>query len=350
MKKTLLIMGLLLLIGGVLFAGEQKEDLASTEKRLVIGEVFWGLHDSYQQAHQKAAADYCEELGIEFIPIDGQMKPEVQAAAMDDLIVRKVDGIICQAYDQVTMEVSIAAAQEAGIPVISFVNIASGKVKYPTMMIEERAGSIAMGELLAGKMLEFYPGIKFIIASISDPSVEWAHDQRTQAFIKGVQNIAPDADWAFNGGESNREAAYSTAEDILQRHPDVNIMYGYNAENVLGGLAAFESAGRGKANDSVPLKEVFAGVDGSVPEIIKVADPNSSFKATLALQPKTGARKCVDMLLDIINGDLDMYEVDKNEAVVSFVVNGWDMSIDEIQFFLIDQWNLDIDLRKEIAQ
>ncbi len=269
---------------------------------------------------------------------------------MDDLIVRKVDGIICQAYDQVTMEVSIAAAQEAGIPVISFVNIASGKVKYPTMMIEERAGSIAMGELLAGKMLEFYPGIKFIIASISDPSVEWAHDQRTQAFIKGVQNIAPDADWAFNGGESNREAAYSTAEDILQRHPDVNIMYGYNAENVLGGLAAFESAGRGKANDSVPLKEVFAGVDGSVPEIIKVADPNSSVKATLALQPKTGARKCVDILLDIINGDLDMYEVDKNEAVVSFVVNGWDMSIDEIQFFLIDQWNLDIDLRKEIAQ
>jgi ribose transport system substrate-binding protein len=345
-KKLLLIAVGVFLVGSVFIFIGMDED----EEQLVFGEVFWGLHDSYQQAHQKAAADYCEELGIEFLPMDGQMKPEVQAAAMDDLIARQVDGIICQAYDQVTMEVSIAAAQDAGIPVVSFVNVSSGKVKYPTMMIEERAGSIAMGELVATKMKEFYPGIKFKIASISDPSIEWAHDQRTQAFIKGVQNVAPDAEWVFNGGKSNREVSYATSEDILQRHPDVNIMYGYNAENVLGAVAAFEAAGRGKAKDKVPVKEVFAGVDGSVPEIIKVADPNSSFKATLALQPKTGARKCVDMLLKIINGELDMYETNKNEAVVSFVVNGWDMSIDDIQNFLKDQWNIDIDLRAEISK
>ena len=127
-------------------------------------------------------------------------------------------------------------------------------------------------------------------------------------------------------------------------------MYGYDAENVLGGLAAFEAAGRGKAEDKVPLTEVFAGVDGSVPEIIKVANPASSFKATLALQPGANARKCIDMLLKIKKGELDMYETNKNEAVVSFIVNGWDMSIDEIQSFLLEQWNIDIDLRKEIAK
>ena len=332
----------------VIFASGEK--VRAAEKGLVIGEVFWGLHDSYQQAHQKAAADYCKELGIKFIPMDGQMKPEVQASTMEDLIARKVDGIICQAYDQATMEVSIAAAQEAGIPVVSFVNVASGKVKYPTMMIEERAGSIAMGELVVKKMMESHPGITFNIATISDPSVEWAHDQRTKAFIQGVQNVAPDAEWVFNGGKSNREVAYATAEDILQRHPDVNIMYGYDAENVLGGLAAFEAAGRGKAEDKVPLTEVFAGVDGSVPEIIKIANPASSFKATLALQPRANARKCIDMLLKIKRGELDMYETNKNEAVVSFIVNGWDMSIDEIQNFLLEQWNIDIDLKKEIAK
>jgi ribose transport system substrate-binding protein len=335
---------IVLVFSVVLYAGGKSEG-----EQKVIGEVFWGLHDSYQQAHQKAAADYAEELGIKFLPMDGQMKPEVQAAAMEDLIARKVDGIICQAYDQATMEVSIAAAQEAGIPVVSFVNVASGKVKYPTMMIEERKGSIAMGELIAGKMLDYNPNIQIRIASISDPSIDWAHDQRTTAFIQGITKVAPNADWVFNGGKSNREVAYATAEDILQRHPDVNIMYGYNAENVLGGLAAFEAAGRGKAVDKVPVSEVVAGVDGSVPEIIKIANPNSSFKATLALQPKANAQKCVDMLLKIWNGELDMYAVDKNEAVVSFVVNGWDMSIDDIQGFLKDQWNIDIDLREEIG-
>lgn len=345
MKKPLLLIVLvLILVPALLFAVGAKES-----KKIAIGEVFWGLHDSYQQAHQKATADYCKELGIDFIPMDGQMKPEVQAAAMEDLIARKVDGIICQAYDQATMEVAIAAAQKAGIPVVSFVNIASGKVKYPTMMIEERKGSIAMGEMVAKKMREVRPGIKITIASISDPSIDWAHDQRTKAFIQGIKNVAPEAEWAFNSGKSNREVAYSTAEDVLQRHPNVNVVFGYNAENVLGGLAAFEAAGRGKAANKVPQTEVFAGVDGSVPEIIKIANPNSSFKATLALQPKANARKCVDMLRKIWSGDLDMYATEKNEAVVSFIVNGWDMSIDDIQGFLKDQWNLDIDLRKEIA-
>jgi len=345
MRRTILFAALVLVVApALLFAGG-----AAEAKKKVIGEVFWGLHDSYQQAHQKAAADYCRQLGYEFIPMDGQMKPEVQAAAMEDLIARKVDGIICQAYDQATMEVAIESAQKAGIPVVSFVNVASGKVKYPTMMIEERAGSTAMGELVAQKMRGYYPGIKFVIATISDPSVDWAHDQRTKAFISGVQKVAPDAEWVFNGGKSNREVAYATAEDILQRHPNVNIMFGYDAENVLGGLAAFEAAGRGKAVDKKPLAEVHAGVDGSVPEIIKVANPSSSFKATLALQPAANARKCVDMLVKIWNKQLDMYATDKNEAVVSFIVNGWDLSIDEIQAFLKDQWNIQLDLRKEIA-
>ncbi len=344
---ALFIVVLLIAVPGFLFSGGKKE--SAGQKKLVIGEVFWGLHDSYQQAHQKAAAEYCKKLGIDFIPMDGQMKPEVQASAMEDLIARKVDGIICQAYDQATMEVSIEAAQKAGIPVVSFVNVASGKVKYPTMLIEERKGSIAMGELVASKMLEAYPGLKIKIATISDPSIDWAHDQRTKAFVQGIRNKAPDAEWVFNGGKSNREAAYATAEDILQRHRDVNILFGYNAENVLGGLAAFEAAGRGKASNRIPQTEVVAGVDGSVPEIIKIANPNSAFKATLALQPAANAQKCVDMLLKIIKGELDMHATDKNEAVVSFVVNGWDMSIDEIQKFLKDQWDLSIDLKKEIG-
>lgn len=352
MKRVVLagLMITMLLFGFtfVAFAGGEKEEAAGEEK-LVIGEVFWGLHDSYQQAHQTAAADYCEELGIEFIPMDGQMKPEVQAAAMEDLIARQVDGIICQAYDQATMEVSIKAAQDAGIPVVSFVNVASGDVKYPTMMIEERKGSIKMGEIVAKKAMEIFQDQPLLVATVSDPSIDWAHDQRTKAFIQGIQNVAPDAEWVFNSGKSNREVAYSTAEDILQRHPDVNIMFGYNAENVLGALAAFEAAGRAKAVNKVPQTEIFAGVDGSVPEIIKIANPESSFKTTLALQPRANARKCIDMLLKIINGELDMYATDKNEAVVSFVVNGWEMSIDDIQDFLKEQWNIDIDLREEIG-
>ena len=118
------------------------------EKKLVIGEVFWGLHDSYQHAHQVQTQKYCDELGIEFIPIDGLMSAETQAAGMEDLIAKKVDGIICQAYDQASMELSIEMAQEAGIPVVSFVNVASGDILYPSVEISEEEGAIQMGRLV----------------------------------------------------------------------------------------------------------------------------------------------------------------------------------------------------------
>jgi hypothetical protein len=70
----------------------------------------------------------------------------------------------------------------------------------------------------------------------------------------------------------------------------------------------------------------------------------------LALQPKSNAKKCIDMLLKIINGELDMYATDKNEAVISFVVNGWDMSKEEIEQFVKDEWAIEVDLAKEIEE
>jgi ribose transport system substrate-binding protein len=344
MKKLSMVVFALLVCTSMLFGGAARE----TKKQLVIGQVFWGLHDSYQHAHQVQTAKYLEELGIRYIPMDGQMKPEVQTAAMEDLIARKVDGIICQAYDQPSMELSIAAAQAAGIPVVSFVNVSSGSTKYPSMEISEEDGAIEMGKYVGRKFTEYFPSVTPKIVTISDPSVEWAHNQRTLAFLRGLQQIIPTAQHVFNGGKSDREIAYGVMEDVLQRNSDVNIVFGYDAENGLGGIAALEAAGRGTAVNNVPKTEIVVSVDGSIPEILKVVDPRSSYMATLGLRPRQNARACVDLLLDVINGKIDMYETDKNVKVVSFVINN-DMSIKETEAFLSDEWDMTIDINKELG-
>ena len=45
-----------------------------------------------------------------------------------------------------------------------------------------------------------------------------------------------------------------------------------------------------------------------------------------------------------------MYATDKNKAVISFVVNGWDMSKEEIEQFVKDEWAIEVDLAKEIEE
>ncbi len=347
MRKVFLVVFLFAFLNAMLFSAGSNE-MKKSDNGLVIGQVFWGLHDSYQQAHQKQTARYLDELGIKYIPIDGQMKPEVQTAAMEDLIARKVDGIICQAYDQQSMEVSIAAAQEAGIPVVSFVNVSNGNVKYPSMEISEEDGAIEMGRIIGESFKEVFPGKNLKLVTVSDPAVEWAHNQRTLAFVKGLEMAVPNFEYVFNGGKSDRESAFKVIEDVMQRDSDVNLIFGYNAENGLGAYAALETNGRGQAEGGIPKTEIVVSVDGSTPEILKVADPRSSYQATLGLRPRKNARACVDLLLDVINGKVDMHATDANKKVVSFVIDS-SMSIDEIQKFLLDEWDLSIDIKEEIG-
>ena len=268
---------------------------------------------------------------------------------MEDLIARGVDGIICQAYDQASMELSIAAAQEAGIPVVSFVNVSSGEVLYPTVEISEEAGAIEMGKIVGEKFKETFGDKQVKLVTISDPSVEWAHNQRTLAFVKGLQEVHPELEYVFNGGKSDREIAYATMEDVLQRDNDVNVIFGYDAVNGLGAIAALEAAGKGQADNYVAKTEMVASVDGSTEEILAVMDPNSSYVATLALRPSENARACVDMMLKVLKGEIDMYDVSQNVKIPSFVINCWDMDIESTEQFMLDEWSIELDIRAELG-
>ena len=141
--------------------------------------------------------------------------------------------------------------------------------RWPRRRAPFRWDACIVGE----KFKENFPDTNVKLVTISDPSVEWAHNQRTMAFVRGLPEVFPDLEHVFNGGKSDREIAYSTVEDVLQRDPEVNVIFGYDAENGLGAIAALEASGRGQAEDYVCKTEMVVSVDGSTDEILKVIDP-----------------------------------------------------------------------------
>jgi ribose transport system substrate-binding protein len=347
MKKItiLLIVAAIVLSVGFLMAGGKK---GGEEEQLVIGRIFFDLTHPYQQADEKHYKIYAEELGIKALSIDGKASMDVMINGVDDLISKGVDGIIVQPLDGAAIAASVNEAHKAGIPIVVFFQNVEG-ASCPFVRINEYDVGVEMGETVAKKAQGIWPGKKLNIGVIGFPDIEYVRVQRTGAFITGVKNVAPDAEVVahLNGGGA-RDKSLQVAEDMLQSHPEVNIVYGINADSALGGLAAFQAAGRGEAKDGIPLTEIFVSIDGSTPECLEIANPDSALKVAMALNPKENAYTLTDVLLQVINGEVDP-ESDMMVDTYDLIINGWTDDIGSIQDFITGNYFAEVDLKTELG-
>src|SRR5208282_2498524 len=94
--------------------------------------------------------------------------------------------------------------------------------------------------------------------------------------------------------------------------------------------------GRGKMDNGKPLTEVIAGIDGNVSAMLKIFDPNCSFKLTHGAV-RDVARAEMDTMMGMISGKINPNKYSETQ-VLSKVTDYWDNSIDEAQVFLQDNF------------
>jgi ribose transport system substrate-binding protein len=329
------------------FAGGQKEP---AKKEIVIGKVPITLEAQFHQALIKIEAAYAKEkYGATVKVIDGEFKSDVALNAVYNFISQKVDGILLHTLDPAVLDQAIKAAHDAGIPISTFYNEPATKAN-PHVQIDESKTSYQMGVIAATKWKEFYPNKPIKMGLIDYLNVEHAMQQRSNPFIEGVKSVAPNAEVVsrLDGGGSS-EKALAAAQDMLQAHPEVNIIYGTNADHALAALAAFENAGRGKAVNGKPLTEIFIGTDATEAELLKLFNPASSFKITQGLQPKANAVAEIDTMMKMINKELawdKWVEVFTNDKIFTY----WDNKVADGTAFLKDQYFMEVDLAKELAK
>lgn len=339
-------------IGLVLITGVVAVGLASAragEKRYVLGKVPYTLEHTYHQAVVKIGAEYAQKMyGAKYIAIDGQANNEKTLAAVETLIQKKVDAIALHTGDAGLMTTAIKEAHKAGIPIVTTLIRPTEKLA-PHIQPLEAPSSFTMGQVAAKQWLKAHPDKPCKVAMLDFGGFEQIEEMRTGPFFAGVKSVDPNAVLVtqLNGYGSTVKSMEITL-DILQSNPGVNIIFGANDEMGLGALAACEQLGRGKMDNGKPLTEVIAGLDGSIPAMIQIYNPNSSFKMTHGAV-RDNAIKEVDTMMAMIKKQVDP-NVYQEQKVLSVEMDYWNTPIEEAQRFLEDNFLFKGSLKDEAAK
>ena len=350
MKKFIIIAASLLLVLGLAATGFARDKGKKPPKKLVIGKIPITMEANYHQAHVKHLIAYAKEkYGASVVVIDGKFSVDASKQGVENFITQGVNGILLHSWDEMANDQMVKDSRKAGIPIITFYIPTISRLT-PHLQINEAETSFKMGTEAAKKWKEFYPNKPIRIGVIDYLSIEIVQKHRTGPFIAGVLAVDPTAQLVSKlEGSANVNKSMAAMQDMLQAHPEVNLVYGANADHALGALAALENAGRGKAVNGKPLTEIVIGTDATEGELLKVYDPSSSFKITQGLQPLVNAKAEMDLLYKCIIGQQnpdEWIQIDTFNKFISY----WSTPIEEANEFIKVQYFSTLDLKAALAK
>lgn len=255
-----------------------------------------------------------KELGYEISEVNAQNDIAKQLNGVNDLIARKVDGILISPVDATALCSAYDKAKEAGIPMMSIARGSACKSQTLHVSVDEAKVGGDIAAWTAKKL-----NGKGKVAVLAGPA-------GAQAFInlaKGYEDEMkkhPGIEIVFRQTMIlTRENGLKYGEDALVAHSDLAAIYGANDEIGLGAAQAVAAAGK---TDQV----VVTGMNGVPPAIRAVKQ--GKMDLTVALNPVAWGKLGIDTMDAYLKGE----KFDKK------------VYVDHV---LVDQSNVDKFIRKK---
>jgi ribose transport system substrate-binding protein len=292
MKKTLM--------GGALVAALMAGTMSFAQAAdCKIGVAMYTLSAPYFAAQQAAAIDQGKKAGCEVTTSDGQNDMGKQISDVEDMVAKGVNLLILNPRDPEGLVGAANAATAAGVKVVVMDSSINTKAKIITQVRSSNdQNGFLVGQWLAKKM-QGKP-IKIILLSGSQGN-EVGRDRRLGVFRGLVEGqLVNDGKAGFEvvgqgWGNWATEDGLKAAEDLLQAHPDVNVLLAENDSMALGGMKALQAAGK---TDVL----VLAAADGQKEALALIKE--GKYGATGLNDPDLVARTAVDIGLKALKGDL----------------------------------------------
>jgi fructose transport system substrate-binding protein len=214
-------------------------------------------------------------------------------AALEDMTADGAKGILIAPADSKAIVPAIEKARQAGVTVIAVDTPTDPRSAVDALFAtnNERAGEL-IGQYAKARAAGTSPKIAMLDLAPGITSGQLRHDGFLKGF--GLKNGDPEIVGSVDT-EGDRAKAEAGMTQLLQQHPDINVVYTVNEPAAFGAAAALKAAGKG--NDDVILVSVDGGCDA-----IKNGVRPGVIDATVQQYPENMARKGIEAISDAARG------------------------------------------------
>ena len=260
-------------------------------KKPVIGASLVSKDNQWWANAGKFLTQAAEARNVDLVLLWAGGNQEKQIKDVEDLIARKVDGILVGPVQQAGSMVAVDAAAEANIPVVTFGRRSNSTKANAEVFFNEAQFGVNQVEQLAK---DFPNGAK-IVYLFGPVGAGYAVQQYQDGLLPTLKKH-PNLQLLDTYKHENDTTALGmkSAEDALIRFPDVDAFLSSNDDMVFGAARAVEAAGKGGkikcyGSTAVPigLQAIYDG---------KMCFTNLKSQAVIAAQS-------LDLLLKVMKGE-----------------------------------------------
>jgi ribose transport system substrate-binding protein len=250
------------------------------------------VHDFSRIVYENVQ-DRVEALGGTVVATQAEAKDDKHVSDIDALVSRDVDAIVVILGDATTLAPELEKVHEAGIPLFTIDNVSEFSENNVT------SDNWQIGSTLARTIAEDIGGEGRILVFNGFPGVAPCRIRYDELSLvlkdyPGVELISPELQDKYVG---TIEDAKQQVTDALQRYPEGEIQAIWSCWDTpqIGAAQAVDAAGR----DEIRIY----GVDADQGALDLIADPDSSYTATVAQQNSAIGTTSVDNVARFLGGD-----------------------------------------------
>lgn len=286
MKKSVVVLIVVMLLSSMVFA----QGTAEKEKKITVGFSQVLLDSPFYVALMDQAEKTAKDMGVNFVYLDAQSNIQKQNNDILDLVNRGIDALIINPVDPDGVKPALERARKAGIPIIAVDRPVNDKVDTfigrENYIMGKIVGELAV-ELLGGKGKA--KGKILELQGDAGGSVMMA---RRDGFHEAVDAEPGIVVIQSPYCEYVRSKAVAATQDLVQAHPDIDLIYGHNDDMALGGLQVMEQL----------RKKVYVlGVDGLMEAVQAISD--GRYHGTAMNDPAVLGRLVVENAIKLANGE-----------------------------------------------